>query len=641
LHGGSSSRSDEVFPSVASMSIAPDCTGSVESAHIVYRYLGYPFLLMHGCLLTALIVLGVRHCCATFRSFCMAACSFSCDKLRRIFHFRCAIEQDRRLQTQVDEVQKHYFFTFGSVHVVGQLLISVFCHISSASAKQSVHLHHGWCTNGMVTRYVDVAPMYISAAAMVLMLGVLPKSASTAWLNALNITSSLSVIFFVVVPDRIRGFNVAVGDGQFRAALIFQVSQSWVCGNPELSSVLLFFLIVLKAIQEYAFSSDYFAFVVLALYALFSLIALWSLDSCMRYMAAVYAREADATKHASLIERLMSKSCDACIFLGHRLEIIKGADQLCSLLMCQSGPESFNGRVFTEFATEDEKPRVSDFMARPSEADDAEQDTQAGLFSTKLRDTLGITVKVQICHACLGSGDDLIHVIGINEEQDEWNTQRVYRSDLAVRCLAMGAEGAGHALDSLGPGLDGSDRSESDSFDDDYGATSVAGTCHSEIHVAFHLFAVSGEDSFPITSCSPAFSVLFGSLEPGTPLRSFFTQRDFNIFEKWVTDAVVADAEIAGPPFQEGAPRSRWLSLRLRNLNRLGVDLKARCSLAPYGDDAATMRLMLLDVQWLALPRAQRTARASSRRDGGSRRSSFGTPSGPPASTLGSQLQHL
>ncbi|CAK0855398.1 unnamed protein product [Prorocentrum cordatum] len=606
------------------MSNTPECTGSIESAHTVYIYFGYPFLLMHGGLLSVLIVLGVMYICAKFRWFCMAVFSFSCDQVRCLTRSRCASGPDRRLEAQVKEVQKYYFFSFGRIHAVGQLLISVFCHISSANAEQSMPLDHGWRSDGMVTRYVDVAPMYISATAMVLMLCVLPKSTSTAWLNALNITSSLSVIFFSAVPDSIRGFSVSVGDSEFRAALMFQISQSCACGNPKLSSVLLCFLVVLKAIQEYSCSSDVFAFVVMALYAVFSLIAFWSLDSIMRHMAAVYAREADATRHASLIERLMSKSCDACIYLGPRLEIIKGADQLCSLLMCRSGPENFNGRVFTEFATVDEKPRVSDFIARQAEADGAEQDTQAGLLSTKLRDTLGITLRVQIYHACVGSGDDLIHVIGINEEQDEWNTQRVYQSDVAVV---------------LSP--DESERSESGSFDDDDGATSVvAGTCDSEMHVAFDLFAGSGDDALPITSCSPAFSVLFGSLEPGTQLRSLFRQKDYNILEKWVTDAVVT-----WNPDQQGAPTSKWLSFRLHNLNRLGVDIKSRCSLAPCGDDAGTMRLMLLDLQWLALqqglPRAQRTARARGRRDGGSLRSSLGTPSGLPASPIGKQLQHL
>ncbi|CAK0802991.1 unnamed protein product [Prorocentrum cordatum] len=621
------------------MSDTTECTGgSVESEHIVYKYSAYPLLLMHGCLLTVLIVFGVRHICAKFRSLCMAIRFFSCDQVRCMTCFRCASGQNRKLEAQVKEVRNYYFFTFGRIHVVGQLIISVFCHISLASAEQSVQLHDGWRTKGMVNRYVDVAPMYISATAMMLMLGVLPKSTSMAWLNALNIMAALSVIFCSAVPDTIRGFPVPVGGSPFRAALMFQISQSCVCGNPKLSSVLLCFFVSLKAIQEYLCHSDLFTFVVLALYAVFTLIAFWSLDSVMRHMAAVYVREADATKQASLIERLMSKSCDACIYLGPRLEITKGAGQLCRLLMCKSDPESFNGRVFTEFATEDEKPRVSDFMTRPSEADDAERDTQAGLLSTKLRDTLGITVRVQIFHACLGSGDDLIHVIGINEEQDEWNTQRAYQSDLA----AMGAEGAGHALDKLGPSPDGSERSESvDSFDDDDGvASGVAGTCDSEMHVAFDLFAGNGDDVLPITSCSPAFSFLFGSFEPRTPIRVLFTQSEYNILEKWVTDAVVA-----GPPDQHKAPRSKWLSFRLRKLNRLGVDVKAHCSLAPCGDDVGSMRLNLFDIQWLAvqqeLPQAKPTARPRGRRNSGSRKSSLGTPSGLPARPLRNELQHL
>jgi len=623
------------------MSDATECTGgSVESEHIVYKYSAYPLLLMHGCLLTVLIVFGVRHICAKFRSLCMAIRFFSCDQVRCMTCFRCASGQNRKLEAQVKEVQNYYFFTFGRIHVVGQLIISVFCHISSANAEQSMPLDHGWRSDGMVTRYVDVAPMYISATAMVLMLGVLPKSTSTAWLNALNITTSLSVVFFSAVPDRIRGFPVAVDDGQFRGAFMLQISQSWVCGNPKLSALLVCSLVLLKAIQQSFCCSDFFlTFLVLALMAVLSLIAFWGLDSCMRLMAAVYAREADATKHASLIERLMSKSCDACIYLGPRLEIIKGADQLCSLLMCRSGPESFNGRLFTEFATEDEKPRVLEFIARLSEADDAEQ-----VLSTKLCGTLGITVRVQIFHACLGSGDDLIHVIGINEEQDEWNTQGVHQSHFIARCLAKGAEGAGHALDSPGPSRDRSDTSESDSFDDDDGFTSVVsvGTSDSGMHVAFNLIAGSGDDALPITSCSPALSVLFGNFEPGTLLRSLFMQRDYNILKKWVTDTMVS-----GPLDQQGAQTGKWLSFRLRNLNRLCVDINARCSLAPCGDDAASMRLSLLDIQWLALqqelPRAQRTARARGRRDGRSRRRSLGTPSGPPASPIGigKQLQHL
>ncbi|CAK0819301.1 unnamed protein product [Prorocentrum cordatum] len=617
----------------------------MESLQIVYRSFGYSFLLMHGGLFAVLFVLCVMRVCAAFRSFCMAVRSFSCDQVRCRTHFRCASEQDRRLEAQVNEVQKSYFFTFGPIHVVAQMCIIVFCHITSASAEQSVHPRHGWHTDGMVTHYAAFAPMYISATAMMLMLGVLPKSTSTAWLNALNITTSLSVVFFSAVPDRIRGFPVAVDDGQFRGAFMLQISQSWVCGNPKLSALLVCSLVLLKAIQQSFCCSDFvLTFLVLALMAVLSLIAFWGLDSCMRLMAAVYAREADATKHASLIERLMSKSCDACIYLGPRLEIIKGADQLCSLLMCRSGPESFNGRLFTEFATEDEKPRVLEFIARLSEADDAEQDTQASFLSTKLRDTLGITLRVQICHACLGSGDDLIHVVGINEEQDEWNTQGVHQSHFIARCLAKGAEGAGHALDSPGPSRDRSDTSESDSFDDDDGFTSVVsvGTSDSGMHVAFNLIAGSGDDALPITSCSPSFSVLFGNFEPGTLLRSLFTQRDYNILEKWVTDAVVA-----GPLDQQEAQRSKRLSFRLRKLNRLGVDINARCSLAPCGDDAASMRLSLLDIQWLALqqelPRAQRTARARGRRDGRSRRRSLGTPSGPPASPIGigKQLQHL
>jgi len=243
---------------VESKSDTPESTGSMESLQIVYRSFGYSFLLMHGGLFAVLFVLCVMRVCAAFRSFCMAVRSFSCDQVRCRTHFRCASEQDRRLEAQVNEVQKSYFFTFGPIHVVAQMCIIVFCHITSASAEQSVHPRHGWHTDGMVTHYAAFAPMYISATAMMLMLGVLPKSTSTAWLNALNITTSLSVVFFSAVPDRIRGFPVAVDDGQFRGAFMLQISQSWVCGNPKLSALLVCSLVLLKAIQQSFCCSDFF-----------------------------------------------------------------------------------------------------------------------------------------------------------------------------------------------------------------------------------------------------------------------------------------------------------------------------------------------------------------------------------------------
>jgi hypothetical protein len=348
-------------------------------------------------------------------------------------------------------------------------------------------------------------------------------------------------------------------------------------------------------------------------------------------------------RNAYVVEMLLSRTCDAVVFLGPRLEVVKGAEQLSSLLMRSGDPQRFANRALTEVIVEADQTNVVDALtaAHAIDDDDTEPGRRAGVVSARLRDAAGIPVPVQIFHACLGSGDEGVRVAGIKEDQDQDVDHE--RGSARFRSGFVGSEEARSDPEAASSDSSGSSDADADASPgmeerERQARTAAALEFDSQTHVSFDVVdADASGNSYPITSSSPSFTLLFGNgSQPGrlTSMLSFFSKREQHKFDDWV---------LRWPEYHDtGLAASRWVSFEMASLNRIGVRLAAHCSLAPCDLHEQSMRLRLHELYWQAarhqprLPPTERRLRPEKRR---SRRSaSSSSPGTPPlsrASSLG------
>jgi len=308
--------------------------------------------------------------------------------------------------------------------------------------------------------------------------------------------------------------------------------------------------------------------------------------------------------------------------LGPRLEVVRGADQLGHLLMHTGCQQASLGRVFTDFAPESERTKIEELFRGVSEEDEG----HTGFLSVNLRDTAGLLVRVQITHACLGMGDERVHVVGIKEEQDEGGlydlqTQSGLGKDI---CEAVPAENVSDSESSS---------SESNATSEDI--ETAADAPETEIHVSFHSLHRVGDCYFPIVSCSPAFKALLHVKDPSpgcdVSMRGVFRwEKPFDMFDTWATDFIIRDADDHSPA------RFKWLVFPVHGCR--SASMSAKCSMSSSVDDTKLIRLTLHELHWFSMRNeetAQRPEQAPRKRHRKQRTTGSGMPrrtSGTPRS---------
>jgi hypothetical protein len=291
--------------------------------------------------------------------------------------------------------------------------------------------------------------------------------------------------------------------------------------------------------------------------------------------------------------------CDASCFLGADLRFLEDSQQFNALMMTQAG--DLRGKGFLAFVADAERSRVESFLSTDlnlgesevGEDDAAEGYTQHACIHTKLVDSIGIAVTVQLFHVHLKTARGRIHAVGIVEEREKCRPGSMARHPKDSGCPAS-------LLASKQ--VDEGSRSAS-SCSSHSGHTSLN---ESEFVVVGAQAMVNVVDEpFMVNGASPVLQAVLGVSDEDAPLGSLLHDRsDFQRFEDWAHDVFLLEVQMSRGQQSAGAVESPFEVFTFRNprLSMLGVKLKAWCSLRMISDNdvaCSSALLTLHRVQWM------------------------------------------
>lgn len=220
-----------------------------------------------------------------------------------------------------------------------------------------------------------------------------------------------------------------------------------------------------------------------------------TLSAAKSSMKSEVRQEIDAVtsrNERSAVAALLNTMSDAVVELDTEHRIVEDVPKLSCLLLHGSG-RSLRGIRFDQFlASKEDSKRFSERLSEPLES----QRSMANVLHVKMHDSMNNAIDVEVFHVSFqGLGHSMHHILGVRES-GEMSMGRVPTADFNM--IMMSDPTADSAASIYGTQGGASPDAED-----------IASDRRDEVIVTFDAF------SFVVVGCSPAFSEIVVSVEPG------------------------------------------------------------------------------------------------------------------------------